>query len=149
MRKSTDPRFVSDIKTAIMRERPVTITYVTESGRTVVRTIEPYAVVKVESTGNHLIKSMDRESGKHRSWRVDRVLTYTVSRGRFLVARPEDKAARELAAGWADWAEQTYDPDVDGYAAYDTTYVSVPDDPNSFATYAPYDTLREQEGNGS
>lgn len=129
MRKSTD------IKTAIMRERPVTVTYVTESGRTVVRTIEPYAVIKT-SSGNHLIKSMDRESGAHRSWRTDRVLTYTVSRGRFLVERPEDKATRELAAGWADWAEMTYDPDTErGTTVY--------------AAYAPYDTLREQEGDGS
>lgn len=94
--KATEPRFIGDLHTAIMRERPITITYVTESGRTVVRTIEPYSIIKVESSGNHLLKTMDRESGQHRSWRLDRVQTYTVHRGRFLIERPESKAEREL-----------------------------------------------------
>jgi predicted DNA-binding transcriptional regulator YafY len=114
IRKATEPRFIGDLHTAIMRERPITITYLEEekdrngirTGRKdengnpvlseTVRTIEPYSIIKVESSGNHLIKTMDRESGQHRSWRLDRIQTYTVHRGRFLIERPESAAERAL-----------------------------------------------------
>jgi predicted DNA-binding transcriptional regulator YafY len=111
MRKATNPRYAGDIKTAIIRENPVTITYRRDDGKIIVRTIEPYDIIKVESTGNHLIKSVERESGEYRSFRTDRVISYTVGRGRFHMVRPATKAAAALDDGWAQWAELTYDPD--------------------------------------
>jgi predicted DNA-binding transcriptional regulator YafY len=111
MRSATSSRFLSDLRNAIFDERPVTISYVTESGDHVVRTIEPYSIMKVESSGHHLIKAMDRERLAHRSFRLDRITAYTVAghRSRFLINRPKPVAAHEIERG--DWSEATYDPD--------------------------------------
>lgn len=128
MRKTSDPRFTGDLRTAAVRNLPVTITYVTDDNRTVVRTVEPYGEWIKTQAGNYLIRSMDRESGQPRSWRVDRVLSYTLHRrGHASLSRPlpasplppvpapHPLSADALADDWAAWAEATYDPDTTPY----------------------------------
>jgi len=145
MRSANDARFAGDLRTAIMRELPVTITYFKdgvnpETDTPVVRTIEPYDVIKSQS-GNHLIKAMDRLRIKPRSFRTDRVVSYTVHRGgRRIVPVPVPAAPLpasrpvralpdpqdDLISSWGDWLELTYDPDM-----------------------PRYDTLSERDGEGS
>jgi len=87
------------------RQHPITISYLKEekdengkrTGRLIetTRTIEIYDFT-VSAAGDILIKAMDRSTGEARSFRADRVLTYSIHRTRYLVARPTpaDKPAR-------------------------------------------------------
>lgn len=128
MRKASDPRFTGDLRTAAVRNLPVTITYDTDDGRRVVRTVEPYGEWVKTQSGNYLIKAMDRESGQPRSWRVDRVVSYTLHRGgRAALSRPLPSVGlapvpaphtlpdETLAEAWGAWLEATYDPDNPPY----------------------------------
>lgn len=72
---------------AVRRGHPVTTTYVKADGEEVVRTIEPRSL-KTTQAGDVIVKALDRKSGEHRSFRLDRVRTYTVHRTRFTVAEP-------------------------------------------------------------
>jgi predicted DNA-binding transcriptional regulator YafY len=88
--------------TALDKQQPVTITYTKADGTTTVRTIEIYDVV-ISQAGDILIKAMDRETGESRSFRIDRLVSYTVHRTAYVIARPvaDDKPANttyELAA---------------------------------------------------
>ncbi|MCM1943150.1 WYL domain-containing protein [Streptomyces sp. G3] len=80
---------------ALDAKHPVTITYVKADGTTTVRTIELYDVV-VSAAGDILLKAMDRETGESRSFRLDRLVSYTTHRSAYVVARPaaDDKPAR-------------------------------------------------------
>lgn len=91
---------------ALDTQHPVTVSYLKEekddagrkTGRLVetVRTIEIYDVV-VSAAGDILLKAMDRETGEARSFRVDRLVAYTVHRTEYTVARPaadDSKPAR-------------------------------------------------------
>ncbi|MFD8234012.1 WYL domain-containing protein [Streptomyces sp. NPDC059696] len=80
---------------ALDAKHPVTITYVKADGSTTVRTIEVYDVV-VSAAGDIVLKAMDRETGESRSFRLDRLVAYTVHRSEYTVARPaaDDKPAR-------------------------------------------------------
>lgn len=81
---------------AMDRQHPVTITALKEekdergkkTGRLVptVRTIELYDV-QTTAEGNVILKAMDRESGEKRTFRLDRVLSYTVHRTAYVVSR--------------------------------------------------------------
>jgi predicted DNA-binding transcriptional regulator YafY len=71
----------------ISRHRPVTISYVRENGSTTVRTIEAYEI-KETKAGNLIVRAMDRETGESRSWRLDRMTSYTIHRSVFLTPRP-------------------------------------------------------------
>jgi len=72
---------------ALDAKHPVTITYVKSDGSTTIRTIEIYDIV-VSAAGDILLKAMDRESGESRSFRLDRLVSYTVHRTEYTVARP-------------------------------------------------------------
>lgn len=87
------PAFERRINRAIRLEQPVTFTYLETKKdpdnpkrrlknefEITVRTVEPYAV-EISSEGNWFIRSLDRQTGEYRSWRFDRVLTYTPHRG--------------------------------------------------------------------
>ncbi|MGW1532318.1 WYL domain-containing protein [Streptomyces aureus] len=89
------------------RQHPVTIAYLKEekdeNGRKTgalvetVRTIEIYDFT-VSAAGDIVIKAMDRSTGESRSFRLDRIRTYSIHRTRYLVARPaaSDKPARTV-----------------------------------------------------
>ncbi|MFJ3037728.1 WYL domain-containing protein [Streptomyces tendae] len=80
---------------ALDAKHPVTITYTKADGTTTVRTIEIYDVT-VSSAGDILLKAMDRETGESRSFRLDRIESYSVHRSTYTVARPaaDDKPTR-------------------------------------------------------
>ena len=82
---------------ALDKRQPVTITYLKEekdqagkkTGALVetVRTVEIYDFY-VSAAGDILAKAMDRETGEMRSFRTDRISSYTVHRTAYTVARP-------------------------------------------------------------
>lgn len=89
------------------RQHPVTIAYLKEekddagkkTGHLVetIRTVEIYDFT-VSAAGDIVIKAMDRSTGESRSFRLDRIRTYSIHRTRYLVARPtpDDKPARTV-----------------------------------------------------
>jgi predicted DNA-binding transcriptional regulator YafY len=89
------------------RQHPVTIAYLKEekdengrkTGQLVetTRTIEIYDFT-VSAAGDIVIKAMDRSTGEARSFRADRIQTYSIHRTRYLVERPApaDKPARTI-----------------------------------------------------
>ena len=87
------PALERRIERAIRLEQPITFTYretvkdpdnpkrrIQDEFEITVRTVEPYAVEQ-SAKGNWFIRSLDRQSGEFRSWRFDRILTYTPHRG--------------------------------------------------------------------
>jgi len=80
---------------ALDAKHPVTITYIKADDSVTIRTIEIYDIV-VSAAGDIVIKAMDRETGESRSFRLDRLVSYTVHRTAYVVARPaaDDKPAR-------------------------------------------------------
>jgi predicted DNA-binding transcriptional regulator YafY len=89
------------------RQYPITLAYLKEekddNGRKTgalvetVRTVEIYDFY-VSTAGDIVIKAMDRSTGESRSFRLDRILSYSIHRTRYLVARPTatDKPARTI-----------------------------------------------------
>lgn len=80
---------------ALDAKHPVTITYVKADDTTTVRTIEIYDIV-VSAVGDIVIKAIDRSTGEFRSFRLDRIRTYSIHRTAYLVTRPvaDDKPTR-------------------------------------------------------
>lgn len=77
----------SKLHRAVRKQFPVTVSYVTAEGEETVRTIEPRSL-KTTKAGDIIVKALDRKSGEHRSFRLDRITAYTVHRTRFLVPVP-------------------------------------------------------------
>jgi predicted DNA-binding transcriptional regulator YafY len=79
------------------RQHPITITALKEekdekgkkTGRLIptVRTVEIYDFY-VSDAGNILIKAMDRETGERREFRLDRLISYSIHRTSYRIARP-------------------------------------------------------------
>ena len=72
---------------ALDKKQPVSLTYVKSDGTTTIRTIETYDIV-ISNAGDILIKAMDRETGEARSFRLDRIVSYSTHRAAYLVPRP-------------------------------------------------------------
>jgi predicted DNA-binding transcriptional regulator YafY len=72
---------------ALDAKHPVTITYIKADETTTVRTIEIYDIA-VSAAGDIVLKAMDRETGEARSFRLDRLVSYSTHRTDYLVARP-------------------------------------------------------------
>lgn len=95
--RETQHHTLTRLITAMDRHHPVTLTYLKEekddhgrrTGRLVetVRTIEIYDVT-ISQAGDILLKAIDRQTGESRSWRLDRIQTYTVHRTAYVVERP-------------------------------------------------------------
>jgi len=69
---------------AVRKAQPVTVTYVKADGEETVRTIEPTSL-SLTKAGDVIVKAADRKSGDRRSFRLDRVRTYTIHRTAFTV----------------------------------------------------------------
>jgi predicted DNA-binding transcriptional regulator YafY len=90
---------------ALDAHHPVTVSYLKEekndagkrTGRLVetVRTLEIQDFV-ISQAGDILIKALDRETGEARTWRLDRLVSYTVHRTAYVIETPaaDDKPAR-------------------------------------------------------
>ncbi|MGW5616262.1 WYL domain-containing protein [Streptomyces sp. NPDC003877] len=72
---------------ALDAKHPVTITYTKADGTETIRTIEIYDIV-VTNAGDIVLKAMDRETGESRTFRLDRLISYTVHRSEYVVERP-------------------------------------------------------------
>jgi len=102
--RETTTRTLTRLIKALDNQHPVTITYLKEgkdengkrTGHLVetIRTVEIYDFY-VSAAGDILAKAMDRESGEHRDFRIDRLISYTVHRTAYLIERP---AVSELKA---------------------------------------------------
>jgi predicted DNA-binding transcriptional regulator YafY len=121
-KNETSTQTLTRLITALDKRQPVTLTYLREETRDVfavdskgvtvrrtiktgrlvetVRTIEIFDVV-VSAAGDILIKAMDRETGEARSWRLDRIVAYSVHRTSFVIARPTDEPKARPAHGLA------------------------------------------------
>ncbi|MFB7440238.1 WYL domain-containing protein [Streptomyces mirabilis] len=96
----TTTQTLTRLVAALDKSHPVTITYLKEekdeagkkTGRLIqtVRTIEIYDIVTTKA-GDVLIKAMDRETGESRSWRLDRIVSYTTHRTAYVIERPAAK----------------------------------------------------------
>lgn len=84
---------------AVRREQPVTVTYVKADGEETVRTIEPTGL-SLTKAGDVIVKAADRKSGEKRSFRLDRVRTYTLHRTAFTIrtGAPAPRKADLVAA---------------------------------------------------
>lgn len=88
--RQTTTRTLADFYRAIDRQQPVTITYTKSDGTTSVRTVEPYDL-RTTKTGDVTLVGMDRETGERRTFRIDRISTYTRHTGTgFVVTREEE-----------------------------------------------------------
>jgi predicted DNA-binding transcriptional regulator YafY len=94
-KNETTTHTLTRLITALDKQHPVTITYVKADGTETIRTIEIYDIV-ISAAGDILLKAMDRETGEARSFRLDRLVSYTIHRTAYTVERPvaDDKPAR-------------------------------------------------------
>ncbi|MEV7389611.1 WYL domain-containing protein [Streptomyces sp. NPDC091215] len=86
-KNETTTQTLTRLITALDKQQPVTITYTKADDTETIRTIEIYDIV-ISNAGDILLKAMDRETGETRSFRLDRIVTYTVHRTEYTVARP-------------------------------------------------------------
>lgn len=88
--RQTTTRTLADLYRAIDRQQPVTITYTKADGATSVRTVEPYDL-RTTTKGDIVLVGMDRETSERRTFRIDRIKTYTRHTGTgFVVEREEE-----------------------------------------------------------
>lgn len=80
---------IADFYRSMDRRHPITITYVKADGTETIRTIEPYDI-RSTSTGAVIVKAMDRQSGESRTFRFDRLVSYTIHRTDYVVPVPAD-----------------------------------------------------------
>jgi predicted DNA-binding transcriptional regulator YafY len=86
-KNETSTTTLTRLITALDKRQPVTVTYVKADGTTTVRTLELYDIV-VSAAGDIVLKAMDRETGEARSFRLDRIVSYTTHRTHYLIERP-------------------------------------------------------------
>lgn len=121
----TSAATLADLSRAMDRRQPVTITYTKADGTETVRTIEIYDI-RTTKVGDLILKAMDRQSGDSRTFRVDRISTYTLHRTGYTLDRPatepkeisveaiavhtpDDVICRELARDDRDYWNDRYD----------------------------------------
>jgi predicted DNA-binding transcriptional regulator YafY len=86
---------------ALDAKHPVTITYVKADGSTTIRTIE-IADILVTAVGDIVLRAADRETGEMRSFRTDRIVSYTIHRSAYVIARPAaDETKTRVTVGLA------------------------------------------------
>jgi predicted DNA-binding transcriptional regulator YafY len=97
----TSTQTLTRLITALDKQQPVTITYIKADGTETIRTIE-IADIIVTAAGDIVIRAMDRETGEMRSFRTDRIVSYTTHRTSYLIARPvADEPKTRTAHGLA------------------------------------------------
>lgn len=91
----TSTKTLTRLIKALDAKHPVTITYTKADDTITVRTVEIFDIL-VSAAGDILLKAMDRETGEARSFRLDRLASYTIHRTAYVIPRPaaDDKPAR-------------------------------------------------------
>ncbi|WP_031523102.1 WYL domain-containing protein, partial [Streptomyces sp. NRRL F-5123] len=69
------------------RHHPVTITYTKADGTETIRTIEIHDI-RTTKQGHVILRAADRTTGEMRTWRLDRIVSYTTHRTAYVVALP-------------------------------------------------------------
>lgn len=102
---------ITDMYRAMDRQHPVTITYLKEekdeagkkTGRMAetVRTIEIYDI-RTTAAGHIILKAMDRETGEKRTFRTDRIVSYTTHRTAYVLTSPVDETPLVVPATVAE-----------------------------------------------
>ncbi|MEU2510538.1 WYL domain-containing protein [Streptomyces syringium] len=85
--RQTTTATLTDLSRAMDRRQPVTITYTKADGTETIRTIEIYDI-RTTKAGDVIVKAMDRQSFDSRTFRVDRLISYTAHRTVFVLERP-------------------------------------------------------------
>lgn len=100
-KNETSTQTLTRLIKALDAKHPVTITYIKADGTTTIRTIELYDIT-VSAAGDIVLKAMDRETGEARSFRLDRLVSYTIHRTTYTVERPAaDEPKTRTTAGLA------------------------------------------------
>lgn len=88
MFKATDQgKTLERLRKAMQRQHPVTISYVKADGEKTLRTIEIFEIPEeLTKGGKQILRAMDR-NGNARTWRLDRIVEFTVHRSRYVVPR--------------------------------------------------------------
>jgi predicted DNA-binding transcriptional regulator YafY len=84
--RETSTQTLTRLIKALDAKHPVTITYVKADGSETIRTIEIHDVI-VTAAGDIVLRAMDRDTAEMRSFRTDRIVSYTVHRTAYVVAR--------------------------------------------------------------
>jgi predicted DNA-binding transcriptional regulator YafY len=90
--RQTSSRTTADLYRAMDRQHPVTITYTKADGTETLRTIEIYDI-RTTAKGDTILKAMDRTTGESRTFRIDRLVAYTVHRTAYVVPRDQPTTA--------------------------------------------------------
>lgn len=99
--RETSTQTLTRLITALDKQQPVTITYIKADGSATVRTIELYDIT-ISAAGDILLKAMDRETGEARTFRLDRLVSYTVHRTAYVIERPAaDEPTQRTTTGLA------------------------------------------------
>jgi predicted DNA-binding transcriptional regulator YafY len=86
---------------ALDKRQPVTITYTKADGTETIRTIE-IADIIVTAAGDIVLRAADRDTTEMRSFRLDRLISYTVHRTRYIVELPTaDEPKQHTTTGLA------------------------------------------------
>lgn len=90
-KNQTTEQTLTHLGRALDRQHPITITYTKADGAETLRTIEPYDI-RTTSKGFVIVKAMDRTTGESRTFRVDRIVAYTIHRTAYVVPRDQPTA---------------------------------------------------------
>lgn len=97
-KNQTEQATLTAMYRALDRQHPVTITYTKADGTVTLRTIE-IREVKTTKAGAVILRAADRQSGELRTFRADRIVSYTLHRTCYLVTLPEtDRPAHPVPA---------------------------------------------------
>lgn len=100
-KNETTTKTLTSLIKALDAKHPVTITYIKADGTETIRTIE-IADILVTAAGDIVLRAMDRETGEMRSFRTDRIVSYTVHRTAYTVTRPAvDETKSRVTVGLA------------------------------------------------
>ncbi len=91
--RQTSEQTTADMYRALDARRPVTLTYTKKDGTETVRTVEIYDI-RTPKAGHVMLRAMDRQTGEARSFLIAGIRTYTIHRGTYQIARPEDATTR-------------------------------------------------------
>ena len=83
----TSTQTLTRLITALDKQQPVTITYTKADGTETIRTIE-IADIIVTAAGDIVLRAADRDTQEMRSFRLDRIQTYTIHRTSYTVDLP-------------------------------------------------------------
>lgn len=88
-KNQTEQATLAALLHAADKRHPVTITYTKADGTETLRTIE-IAECRTTKQGAIILRAMDRTSGELRTWRLDRIVAYTIHRTAYTVPVPAE-----------------------------------------------------------